>query len=211
MQISLRQILRLRVLNKTNAIYPQYILGGERKWRGKTKSELDERAPLTCRWKARIPYQDARFRRYGKHDFPNIIKLTEAEADGRFRVSDKELMVNFRGRTHRGGSYKPQVINLDGSEVPVTRKDHQYTFADMFCGGGGTSRGAAMAELKVSLSPALSGQKHEGHLTLSLSNSPAACIWRGPRPCVLRNLATQLPGGSHVRAGCGRFYPQPRD
>lgn len=163
-QISPRQILRVRILNKTNADYRRYCFGGERQWRGKTNSELEEQAPLTCRWKYRIEYKDARFRKYDKPDFPSVMKLTEAEADGRFRVSDKELTADFRGRTQRGGSYKPQVINLDGSEAPVTRKDRQYTFADMFCGGGGTSRGAAMAELK---------------LVFGVDRDPASCAtWR---------------------------------
>lgn len=179
-QINPRQILRVRILNKTNAIYPRYVFGSERKWLGKSKSELEEQAPLTCRWKARIQYQDARFRKHDKHDFPGMIKLTEAEADGRFRVSDKELTANFRGRTQRGGSHKPQVINLDGSAVPVTKKDRQYTFADMFCGGGGTSRGAAMAGLKVSRESHLCALARNTMVILSSSNSSAACIWRGP-------------------------------
>lgn len=163
-QISPRQILRVRTLNKTNASYRRYCFGGERQWRGKTNLELEKQAPLTCRWKYRIEYKDARFRKYDRPDFSTIVKLTEAEADGRFRVSDKELTADFRGRTQRGGSYKPQVVNLDGSEVLVTRKDRQYTFADMFCGGGGTSRGAAMAELK---------------LVFGVDRDPASCAtWR---------------------------------
>lgn len=151
-QINLQQILRIRTLNKTNAIFPKYQYGVDhRQWLEKTEKEREKQAPLTCRWKFRIPHKDSRLR---KCDSPNagaLVGMSEDEADARFRVPDKETMVNFRGRTHRGGSHKLQVIDVDGFRVPLTRNDRQYTFADIFCGAGGASRGAVMAGLKVSL------------------------------------------------------------
>lgn len=151
-QINPRQILRVRTLNKTNALFPKYQYGGDYRHRlGKSESEREDQAPLTCRVKFRIEYKDSRFRKYDKPDPSAFVRLTEHEADERFHVSDKEIMVNFRGRTHRGGSYKPQIVDLDGLRVPTTRNDRQFTFADAFCGAGGASRGAVMAGLKVTL------------------------------------------------------------
>lgn len=150
--ISPQQILQVRALKKTNTKHPQNCFGGDRQWSGRTDKEREEQAPLTCRRRFRVQYQDCRFR---KHDKPNdqaFVNLTEAEVDGgRFRKSDKELRFIWLGRKHRGGSYLPHVIHLEGPEVPMTRKDRQYIFADMFCGAGGTSRGAVLAGLKVSL------------------------------------------------------------
>lgn len=165
-QINPRQILRARVLNKTNTIYPQHRFGGDRQWHGKTDSELEKQAPLTCRCKSRIQYRDARFREHDKPDTWALVRLTEAEADGRFRIPDKELKADFRGRTQRGGSFKPQVINLDEPRVPATRNDRQYTFADVFCGAGGATRGAAMARFKVSPSPIRADPQHDTCLEL---------------------------------------------
>lgn len=193
-QISPRQILRVRVLNKTNALFPKYQYGGDSRHRfGKTESEREDQAPLTCRWKFPIEYKDSRFRKYDKPDPSALVRLTEHEADERFRVPDKEIMVNFRGRTHRGGSYKPQIVDLDGLRVPTTRNDRQFTFADAFCGAGGASRGAVMAGLKVSLPHlwAFSRLKQKKEKLISgYSNSLAACIWCGSLACLLRNMAT---------------------
>lgn len=150
-QINPQQILRVRTLNKTNAIFPQYRFGGDRQWFKRTDKEREEQAPLTCRWKFRVQYQDSRFRKYERPDAWALVKVTEDEADRGFRVPDKELKVKFRGKTHRGGSHKPQVINVDGPRIPKTRRDRQYTFADVFCGAGGASLGATMAGYKVSL------------------------------------------------------------
>lgn len=167
-EFSPQQILQVRTLNKTNAKFPRYCYGGEEQWLSKTPVEREEQAPLTCRWKFRIQYQDSRFRKHDRADAWAFIRMNEAEADGQFRVPDKENTAKWRGRTHRGGSHKPQVINLDGLEVPLTRNDRLYTYADVFCGAGGASRGAVMAGLKVGVDHTL--------VFLNESNPLAACI-----------------------------------
>ena len=189
-ELSPRQILQVRTLNKTNAKFPRYCYGGDQQWWSMTPEEREEQAPLTCRWKFRIQYQDSRFRKNDRAYAWASVRMTEAELDGRFRVPDKENTVKWRGRTHRGGSHKPQVIDLDGLEVPLTRNDRQYTFADIFCGAGGASRGAVMAGFKV-------GPAHVWAF-LSQTNLLAACIRCGLLACLLCDVATQLPRRSHV-------------
>lgn len=150
-EVSLQQILQVRTLHKTNAIYPQHRYGDDPRWNSKTSLERERQGPLTCRWRYRVQYRDARFRRYGKPDAWVLVRMMEAEVDQRFACSDKEIRAAWRGRTSLGGSYKPDVIQLDGLGVPMARSDRQYTFADLFCGAGGASRGAVMVGLKVSL------------------------------------------------------------
>lgn len=134
-----QQILRVRTLYKTNALFPAYQYGGQ-DWSHKTDLEREEQAPLTCRWKLRVDYEDSFPRKTGKR-YGDLIGIRQAEASPQFRRSDKEIRVEWRrGTTTRGGSHVPG---------PGAGKQ-QYTFADICCGAGGTSHGAVMAGLKVS-------------------------------------------------------------
>lgn len=154
LKINLEQILKVRTLHKTNAIFPDFSVGNDRQWARKPPLEQEEQAQLMCRWKFRIEHRDARSRRIGKPIYSGVlVRMTETEASRRFARSDQELRVNWRGRTKRGGSYQAEVIQLDGPGVPggSAGNKRQYTFADVFCGAGGTTRGAVMAGLKVSL------------------------------------------------------------
>ncbi|KAL1870203.1 hypothetical protein Daus18300_005267 [Diaporthe australafricana] len=137
LEISLEHILKVRTLHKTNATFPQFYIGNDRS--GMTPSDQEQEAPLICRWKYRIEYRAARFRRRDKPDGGALIRMTEAEASRGFVCSDKELRVNWRGRIKRGGSFP--------TSSAVNKR--QYTFADVFCGAGGTTRGAVMAGLKL--------------------------------------------------------------
>lgn len=134
-----RQILRVRKLYKTNALRPKYIYGHERGWRNTTEKEREEHAPLTCRWKFRMGYQNTQRRKANKpYDFA-LFMIRQAEASPQLCDSDKEIRLEWRGEpTIRGGSHKPE-----GAA-------QQYTVADLYCGAGGTSRGAVMAGMKVS-------------------------------------------------------------
>jgi DNA (cytosine-5)-methyltransferase 1 len=143
-EVSPPQILRERVLNKTNFEYPHKRYGGDdEKWVARTPKQREEQGPLTCRWKSSARYRDARDRRdHNKFGDMGIhTRIRQAEADEGFRECDKTLRLRFRGKTVRGGSYKP---------TPPGR-EQRYIFADIFCGAGGTSHGAVMADLKVSV------------------------------------------------------------
>lgn len=137
-----RQILRVRMLYKTNALFPTYRYGGQ-DWSHKTVLEREEQGPLTCRYKYRIDYEDTSPRKTGKR-YGDLIGIRQAEASPQFRCSDMEIKTEWRGRrTIRGGSYVPEV----GEPVPAPGQ--QYTFADICCGAGGTSHGAVMAGFKL--------------------------------------------------------------
>lgn len=132
-----RQILRVRILYKTNALFPDYQYGGQN-WSHKTDLEREEQAPLMCRYKLRVDYEDSFPRRTGKR-YGDLIGIRQAEASPQFRRSDKEIRVEWRrGITIRGGSH-----------IPGAGESQQYTFADICCGAGGTSHGAVMAGFKV--------------------------------------------------------------
>ncbi|KAG8161256.1 hypothetical protein KVR01_009520 [Diaporthe batatas] len=150
-EFSPKDILRLRTLVKTNAMWDVYNYVNYRRWRNKTVQERETKAPLVCRGKFCVQYRDARARRDNKpsHDRA-YIRLREAEADEGKRESDKALRFNWRGKTQRGGSHKPS----------ASGQDQRFTFGDTFCGAGGVSRGAVMAGFK---------------LVFGVDNCPAAC------------------------------------
>lgn len=166
-EFSPQDILRLRTLVKTNTMWPHFCHTRSRQWSGKTSEERERKAPLVCRGKFCVQYRNARARRDNKPDHDrSYTRLREAEADEGKRESDKALRFNWRGKTHRGGSYKPF----------ASGQDQQFTFGDAFCSAGGVSRGAVMAGFKVSpryLEP-------RAQLTLL-----AACVWCGQLPCCL--------------------------
>lgn len=133
-----QQILRVRILYKTNALYPAFRYGGERCWRKKTDLERENQAPLTCRWKFRMEYPNSYRRRTNKPSDRALFRVRQAEANPQFRGCDKEIKFHWLGHNIRGGSYRPE----GGSQ--------QWTAGDMYSGGGGVSQGAVGAGFKVS-------------------------------------------------------------
>lgn len=164
-EFSPQNILKLRTLVKTNTMWPDYSHRRSSRWSGKTREERESEAPLVCRAKFCVQYRDARARRDNKPDHDRAyIRLRETEADEGKRESDKALRFNWRGKTHRGGSYKPS----------ATGQDQQYTCGDAFCSAGGVSRGAVMAGFKVS--------PRYFEASLTSAKPVAACVRCGQRP-----------------------------
>jgi len=174
-EISPQQILQVRALNKTNSKYPDCRYGNDPQWLTRTPKEQEEQGPFTCRWKLYVEYRDARARQDNNKVYVTKahLRMTQAEADEAFRVSDQEVKRKWRGRTHRGGSHKPS----------TAREDQQYTFGDTFCSAGGASRGAVLAGLKVSLRQ-LEARVLRAYLTcwqlvFGVDHWPVACAtWR---------------------------------
>lgn len=127
------QILTVRMLNKTNTKYPHCQWNNDSSWLGKSRQEREQRGPLTCRWKMRIEYQDAQHRKTCKPFGGAMIHMMEDNIEVQsFRTSDHE-----RRKVWRGRDLSPP-------------RGRRYTFGDIFCGAGGTSRGAVMAGFDVS-------------------------------------------------------------
>lgn len=81
----------------------------------------------------------------------SITLLGAAEADNEYRINANRLRDAWRGiNTTPGGSFSEiqQTITLDGG-IAQFIETKKLTFADCFCGGGGTTRGAVMAGLQV--------------------------------------------------------------
>lgn len=132
MEISPRQVLALRTCNKTNASYPQFRFGDDPNWLSRSKKENEEGAVLTCRWKMRVEYRDARFREAHKPFGGALIHFTESDVkDQRYRISDEERRGGWRGT------------------VMAIRPGRRPTFADTFCGAGGASCGATREGFEV--------------------------------------------------------------
>ena len=118
---------------------------------------------LTCRWK---------YLRTSNNE--GVLKrLTDTEADPGCSVSQNQLRRDFRGPTTKGGAsagWLEEEVNFKRGERIRSRnidplgfhsqnlavneavdRQHQrrYTFTDAYCGGGGVSRGAQGAGLRV--------------------------------------------------------------
>lgn len=138
LEITPKQILTRRFCNKTNAEYPRFRYGDDPSCRPMTMTEREEKAALTCRWKMRIEYKDARFRKACKSSSVTLVRFVERDIrDLTYRVSDQKVRMAW---------------NRDARPRP----GHRYTFADMFCGSGGASRGAVSKGLEVCSTPEVS-------------------------------------------------------
>lgn len=130
-QVKAEQILCLRSLYKTNAVYPKFKLGGDGSWSSKAKEDTLTLGPLTCRWTMRALYKNRRPWRYDAA----LVHFTEEDIeDSKFRVSDRESRKDWLGT----------------DEIrPNSAGGRKYTFGDLYSGCGGVTRGAVMAGLKV--------------------------------------------------------------
>lgn len=132
------QIMMQRSLIKTNATYPAFTVDKDPNWLLPLKTQIErfEQGPLVFRWKMRVRYRDTRFRKQCKSYDSALIHLNEDDIeDQTYRVSDQDRLKAWRG-------VMPHRLGL-------------FTFGDIFCGGGGASRGAEQAGFKV-----CSGRQH---------------------------------------------------
>ena len=78
--------------------------------------------------------------------------LRPDQADEQATFSESALRYHWRGATTLGGSesvVEPDTVTLDELDPAQNTISQRYTFGDVFCGGGGVSRGAQQAGLAL--------------------------------------------------------------
>lgn len=142
------EITTIRDFHKTNTDYHSARncrFGNDPFWLRLGKSDAavrrrQDHGPLTCRWKMRLEYHDARFRRADKAFGTTISHLTESEIDDPlYRTCDEQRRRNW--------------LKRDPASAGRPSEPWTCTFGDAFCGCGGASSGARMAGLVVRFHP----------------------------------------------------------
>ena len=162
--IGLATVVRIRTLVKTNQQFPALSYREtEPRNINLLKEDIEIHCQLVCRWKY---YQVSKNEGFLK-------RLTDLESDEGCSLPQAELRTGFRGRTIKGGispGWLDEEIKLEAVEWMRTRTidplgfhrpsplanqaneryhKRRYTFFDGFSGGGGASRGAQGAGLRV--------------------------------------------------------------
>ncbi|KAI0010902.1 S-adenosyl-L-methionine-dependent methyltransferase [Xylariaceae sp. FL0662B] len=152
-EVPIDQVLLIRTLQTTNAIYPEFRL---RESQYASKQEAEDHGILTHRCNIVTTYKTASDREKGKLCSRTIQNLHEKDADEELRIPMDVLMNRWRGGRVRGGGASENggrqrpVITIDDegveeSHLPTIGRDQKYSFADMYCGAGGVSAGARLA------------------------------------------------------------------
>lgn len=162
--VELAAVVKIRELVKTNQQFPALSyreIDPESSRLG--KKYISDHCRLVCRWK---------YLEINKKD-GSLTALTDVESDEGCSIPQAELRTNFRGRTIKGGTspgwldeevaferveqMRSRGIDplgfhrLNPAIIETTNRKHQrrYTLTDAYCGGGGISRGAQDAGLRV--------------------------------------------------------------
>ncbi|KAK4452908.1 S-adenosyl-L-methionine-dependent methyltransferase, partial [Podospora aff. communis PSN243] len=153
-------VLRPREMRTTNCPYPKHRFDkDDAKW---GLEWIEENGPLVCRYRYVEYYADF-VKKPPKPREWAFIRVTEQEADAKYRETNDAVLAQWRGAKVRGGSYVPyklgaEVIDLDSDmEVNVAKPargrddrvklepGQRYTAGDTFSGAGGASRGMTQA------------------------------------------------------------------
>ncbi len=158
------EVLRIRDAILTNAPFPSFGCREDAQNSNKPRDILRDQGRLVCRWKLRTSVRPhSRSRPWIEK---SIIRTAATEADINSYLVDEHLRRRWRGATLKMGScasWLPGERDFDlkernpqqSLEIPSSDRDglerqtKRYTFGDAFCGGGGCSRGAKSAGLRV--------------------------------------------------------------
>ncbi|KAL8856943.1 MAG: hypothetical protein Q9178_006532 [Gyalolechia marmorata] len=163
-QVSFSEVLRIRDTILTNAPFPSFGCREDPRISNKPREFLRDQGRLVCRWKLRIsvrPHSKSR-----PWIEKSIIRMAATEADINSCLVDERLRRRWRGATLKMGSCASwfpgerdfdlkernlhQTLGIPNSDRDgLGRQEKRYTFGDAFCGGGGCSRGAKSAGLRV--------------------------------------------------------------
>ncbi|KAL8912247.1 MAG: hypothetical protein Q9171_002702 [Xanthocarpia ochracea] len=162
--VSFSEVLRIRDAVLTNAPFPSFGCREDPQNSNKLREFLRDQGRLVCRWKLRISVQPhSRSRPWIEK---SIMRMAATEAGINSCLVDEHLRRRWRGATLKMGScasWLPGERDFDLKErnlhqslgIPNSDRDglgrqmKRYTFGDAFCGGGGCSRGAKSAGLRV--------------------------------------------------------------
>ncbi|KAL6716754.1 hypothetical protein ACLMJK_006322 [Lecanora helva] len=165
--IQLTEVIRIRKLVKTNAPFPLHSY--READAGQDKDYILHHGRLVCRTKL---IADSKNKGY-------LAVLLDTETDSGYRVNPKQMRLDFRGETEKGGicsdwltgekefddaermrsgsidilGFHRYEIQRAESVVDLTvdraSNPRRYTLGDAFCGAGGVSRGAKAASFRV--------------------------------------------------------------
>ncbi|KAI0602623.1 S-adenosyl-L-methionine-dependent methyltransferase [Biscogniauxia sp. FL1348] len=154
-EIPVTEVVRIRQLRKTNALYPCHKFDDSIYL---SKEAIETRAPLVQRWIFVSFYKSSKSRREHRSVSGILRRLTEAEVtDPALRVSDSSLRNAWRGGIVPGGSFLAGRQSIPATEInetfntrPIERSGQQrYSAGDIFCGAGGASLGMSKAGFEV--------------------------------------------------------------
>lgn len=161
-EVPTKSVIKKRSLIVTNALYPEYCCQDFRSMRDDSERNQAKElhGTLVCRWSFKIFSVKQRTKSKPVEEVLERIHVSEVH-QVQYRKSDESLSYQWRGGRILGGSWsekhpsRPPTIDLESSEPqlqarPRLRQQGQkYTLFDSFSGAGGASRGAQMANFKV--------------------------------------------------------------
>ncbi|KAI0201742.1 S-adenosyl-L-methionine-dependent methyltransferase [Astrocystis sublimbata] len=154
--ISAAEMIRTRELRRTNNSFPSHRYNPS-EWQSEEK--IENNATLVQRYKQYRFWPTARAMATKRSYSGCVKRLRSSEIHHPDpKVIDDKLRNEFRGGVVRGGSFKggdftAPMVNLDeddSHEVTIGYQQ-QYTADDIFCGGGGASRGIRQAGFRLNL------------------------------------------------------------
>jgi len=158
--VPLSDVLRIRKLVVTNQLFPTFSFRQvDPNYRSQGRDYIMEYGQLVCRTRQVLVSKNEGYLQVHKDN----------EADEGYAIDDKEKRCDFRGETIKGGACKEWLTgeeSFDRNErarcgnidplhhhlpLDTDLHKHRYSFVDVFCGGGGASRGAKAAGFRVDL------------------------------------------------------------
>ena len=147
-EISINEVKTIRELRMTNAPFPEHRFDPE-VYENLGKCWMECNGPLVCRYRREAWYT-------ARSDRPRewaLVRLTEEEADSRYRWEDRTLLNRWRGGKVPGGSHPSGLVfDLEkdvANDQPHLQPGQRYTAGDIFAGAGGASRGIERAGLHL--------------------------------------------------------------
>lgn len=143
----LSEVLRPREIHFTNQTWP---CTSSQTWNGRRGKELFRTGPLYCRWK-RVKQVHIKKADKEQEYEDCVVRLTQKEADPEYDRQASQLRFAWRHQHIPPGggseSTRRDIVGVDGKTKQETF--YRYSFADCFCGCGGASKGAELAECAI--------------------------------------------------------------
>ena len=203
-----KSAIKKRSLIMTNALYPEHC---------SQDSILAKEAhgTLVCRWSFKIFSVTQGNKSKPIEEVLERIHASEVHQI-QYRKSDENLSYQWRGGRILGGSWsennssRPPTIDLDSNEPQLRtkprfrQKGQKYTLFDSFSGAGGASRGAQMANFKVTHAV----DKAEEVWPTYMTNFPSTNLFKGSVDEFIKHHKRHLRADIlHLSPPCQYFSP----